>query len=63
MNAIDDVAVFNEWMRRFVEDPNAYEHEFQVVSQFVADNLAGRTPTYGEKCVAYMDKLRTQLAA
>lgn len=48
------VAAFNEWMRRYTEDPDKFEAEFATVMRFLAD---GKTPSYGETCAAYMREL------
>ena len=50
-------AAFNEWMRRFIEDPAAFEAEFQMVSAFLAQKAAGREPSYGAQCAALLQSL------
>jgi hypothetical protein len=37
----------NEWMRRFTEEPERFQHEFRAVSDFLQDQQAGAVPTYG----------------
>lgn len=51
------VAAFNEWMRRFVEDPSGYSREFEQVTEFLNDEANGVEPSYGESCAAYLTKL------
>lgn len=48
---------FNEWMRRFTEEPAKFEHEFETVGAFLKEQADGREPTYGEKCAAYLGDL------
>lgn len=53
-------AAFNEWMRRFTEEPERFKREFQTVRDFLADKAAGREPSYGEAYAAYMLELVAQ---
>ena len=55
------VKCFNEWMRRFIEDPDKFSAEFQTVNQFLADQADGRELTYGETCAALMTKLAVEV--
>lgn len=48
---------FNEWMRRFTETPEQYEHQFQNVVKFLSDTNQGVTPSYGTSCEAYLTEL------
>ncbi|MGE8129025.1 hypothetical protein ACQKQD_18790 [Methylobacterium sp. NPDC080182] len=48
---------FNEWMRRFIEEPARFEREFQTVSDFLCDESDGKEPSYGEVSAAYMREL------
>lgn len=57
------VKAFNEWMRRFIEEPDRFEREFQTVSQFVKDEAEGREPTYGEVCAPYLTQLASEMPA
>lgn len=57
------VKAFNEWMRRFIDDPKAFDAEFQMVNTFLADEAGGREPTYGETCTAYMTKIAAEVPA
>jgi hypothetical protein len=50
-------AAFNEWMRRYIEEPEKFEAEFRTVSTFLSEQSAGKTPTYGEICAAYLAEL------
>lgn len=63
MNNAQMVKCFNEWMRRFIEEPEAFQAEFQTVNQFLADEAGGIEPTYGETSAAYMMKLAEECPA
>jgi hypothetical protein len=60
LNGKQMAAAFNEWMRRFIEDPGQFEAEFRTVATFQAARAKGELPTYGETCVAYLRLLATQ---
>jgi hypothetical protein len=51
----------NEWMRRYIADPKAFEAEFETVGEFFKAKEEGREPSYGETCAAYMQKLLEEL--
>ena len=63
MTNVQMVKAFNEWMRRFIEEPDRYNREFESVNQFLADEANGVEPTYGERCTGYMVKLMCESAA
>lgn len=48
---------FNEWMRRFTEEPERFEGEFAAAKKFLAEHAAGVEPSYGEACAEYFGKL------
>lgn len=48
---------FNEWMRRYIEDPAKFAREFESVARFRESVKASETPTYGDDCVAYLETL------
>lgn len=54
---------FNEWMRRFIDEPARFEHEFEVVGEFLKESGGGLTPSYGEQCSAYMEQLGRELVS
>lgn len=54
---------FNEWMRRYTEDPTGFAREFEYVNTYLADKAEGREPTYGETSAAYMAKLASEIRA
>jgi len=54
---------FNEWLRRYIEDPAAYEAEFNTVAAFRAAEAAGVDPDYGQRQAAYLLHLVNEVAA
>ncbi len=60
MDNLAMVQAFNEWMRRFMEEPEKFAHEFQAVNQFIKDEQAGVEPSYGQVCAGYMQRLAAQ---
>ena len=48
---------FNEWMRRFTEEPSAFQQQFQSCVEYLAAAQNGEEPTYGETCAAYLYEL------
>ncbi len=54
---------FNEWMRRFIEDPKGFEREFETVNRHLAEQNEGREPSYGETSAAYMQQLAAEVPA
>lgn len=53
----------NEWMRRFIEDPRQFAHDFEWVNRFLAEQNEGREPSYGEVSALYMQQLFSELTA
>jgi len=53
----------NEWMRRYIEEPERFQAEFRSVQQFLADEAEGREPDYGEACTAYQLGLMEEMAS
>jgi hypothetical protein len=45
---------FNEWMRRYIKNPEGFEREFQSVQSFQSSK--GK-PSYGKDCTRYLTKL------
>lgn len=52
---------FNEWMRRFEQEPERFENEYESVKRFLREKAAGREPSYGERCAAYLEKLMAEV--
>lgn len=51
------ISAFNEWMRRYTENPEAFEREFETVGKFLTALNEGRELDYGETCAALMEEL------
>lgn len=47
----------NEWMRRYVEEPERFNHEWQAVLKFKEEDVDGNVPTYGSDSVAYLESI------
>ena len=56
-------AAFNEWMRRYIEEPERFRREWQTVSEYVQQISEGKTPSYGERCTAYLCGIIEELRA
>lgn len=52
---------FNEWMDRYIKNPNDFEREFETVAGFLKEANEGREPSYGETSAAYMAQLAKEL--
>jgi hypothetical protein len=52
---------FNEWMRRFIDEPEKFAREWESVRWFLEDEKEGVEPTYGDECVTYLEKLAAEL--
>lgn len=61
MDELQMAAAFNEWMRRYIEEPEQFEREFQSVTEFNAAVDSGNPPSYGTDCAAYMLKVHGEL--
>lgn len=51
------VRLFNEWMRRFIDEPEKFEREFEAVKTFLEQEQNGFPVTYGQSCAAYLFSL------
>ena len=48
---------FNKWMENCIENPEQYEREYIAIMEFLAEKKMGEPPTYGERCIAYLESL------
>lgn len=55
------VKAFNEWMRRFIDEPERYYREFEEVIEFISEEKEGVEPSYGQKCAPYLIKLMQEV--
>lgn len=53
--------ILNEWMRRYIDEPERFSREFQAVSEFLADEAKGVEPSYGVSCAEYMFQILAEL--
>lgn len=45
---------FNEWMRRYIEEPERFAREWQSVKQFQQAEAKRVEPSYGDNCAGYL---------
>ena len=50
------IAAFNEWMRRYTDEPERFARDWQIVQEFLATS-DGQTPSYGASCAEYLAEL------
>lgn len=62
MDSVLMAKAFNEWMRRYIEEPERFEREFRAVENFKREESEGAEPSYGEACAAYMAQLAGEIA-
>ena len=51
----------NEWMRRYIEEPERFDATFRTVQEFLSAEATGREPDYGEACTEYQLRLMAEL--
>ena len=61
MTTKQSVAAFNEWMRRYTQEPERFEAEFRSVAKFLTDEANGVVPSYGQSCTTYLQQLVEEL--
>lgn len=57
INKEDLVEAFNQWMNDYTNHPEKYEHDWQIVEQFLSDTRDGIPPSYGERSAALIFRL------
>ena len=55
------VKALNEWMRRYIDEPERFKKELATVRDFLKDEAVGKEPSYGEEGAAYMLKITSEL--
>ena len=45
---------FNEWMRRYTEEPERFKCEWETIVQFLEETKSGAPTLYGECCADYL---------
>lgn len=53
--------IFNEWMRRYTQEPERFQREWQSVAEFLGAQASGATPNYGQQCTAWFETLAAEL--
>jgi hypothetical protein len=53
-------AAFNEWTRRYIEDPKKFQSEWETIRVFLEQSARGVEPDAGAECAAYLVKLITE---
>jgi hypothetical protein len=51
----------NEWERRYIEEPERFEHEITTLKEFNKAEKAGQEPNYGKSCADYLEYLVKQM--
>jgi len=49
-------AAFNTWMRRYIDNPEMFERDWQSVKRYLDEEREGE-PTYGQTCTALLQGL------
>lgn len=52
---------FNEWMRRFIDDPARFKTEEAEIDEFLSDKLNDREPDYGAVCTVYLQRILDEM--
>lgn len=58
---VEMAKAFNEWMRRFIDEPERFKREFEEVGAFLAEEADGAEPSYGERCASYLAQVAGEL--
>ena len=57
MLPLETANAFNEWMRRYLEDPARFLREWEEIEHFKLEEKIGQEPSYGEVCAKYLEDL------
>ena len=63
MTQAEIAAALNEWQRRYIDEPERFQREFQTVAEFLAQEANGDVPSYGTEGAAYLLKIHGELTA
>ena len=50
------VAAFNQWQSDYIDNPEKFKTEWASIRGFLSTPV-GETPSYGQDCVAYLERL------
>lgn len=53
--------LFNEWLKRYTENPEQFAHQWQTVQTFLSEQAEGTEPSYGDACIGYLMELDTEM--
>ena len=48
---------FNEWMRRYIEEPEKFRHDWETIIEYSDEIRVGEVPSYGDNSTKYLTKL------
>lgn len=51
---------FNNWMQDYIDNPGKFDRDWQSVSEFLANKALGNPVTYGDRCIAYLKKRKSE---
>ncbi len=51
------VAAFNEWLRKYTEDPDGFRSVTALVLESLAQRAEGKPLTYGDECYAVLTEM------
>ena len=54
---------FNEWMRRYTDEPERFESDAVTVKKFLAEAQGETEPSYGQSQTAYLAMLCDEIKA
>ena len=54
-------AVFNEWMRRFTDEPDRFKGEWETVKEYLDQLAIKEIPSYGLVCTHYFRSIAHDL--
>jgi len=57
LNMQDVASACDEWMRRYIEEPERFGREWQTVKQHLDEAASGKEHTYGKRCARYLVQL------
>ena len=52
----DLIYAFNEWLRRYMENPDEFEHEWSTIQDFINEGEADDA-SYGKSCTTLLFKI------
>jgi len=53
-------AAFNEWQRRFIEEPDLFKEQWASIKRTLQERADGVEPSYGANCASYLESLLSE---